>query len=340
MIFTTIEEIKEYFKLHSVEDDHLKKEIKKLMQKHHPDPTNNGEFESPEQKEKYLRLSEALNFLSQKNTSLLLRDDLKALTKKVNDLALTQNKNIGRENIKQEEKQLSQVLNESIQTFHNRNRFPKISSLIFAAVVSAIWAFPNTVKDNPSLSFLYENHQTFTVVWIFILVISIIFWFTLKTIEARDEEIKKSYKIEAIQNQMFILFTNWLVAHRRFDYSKNREREDKTVLRFSKDDLSSFLINDYPHLKNYKRLQGLPNYEIVDEIRTFSAEKRKLNSNLFNDAVYKMINGNFLPKAGEIDIETSQLIVELIVQRLLAKNIIELSTEKSLSDIYKYEFNY
>ncbi|WP_282018156.1 hypothetical protein [Salegentibacter mishustinae] len=337
MTFTTIDEIKDHFQLQSVTDEELKKEIKKLMKKHHPDPSGNGTFKSEKNKKDYLLLGEAFEFLSKKNNSLTLKNEIQSLTKIVNELALTQQNNQQEKKVNSGEKKLRQAINGSIKDFHSKNKFPKISSLVIAGVISAIWAFPNSLKDNPTLSFLYENHQYFTIVWLSVLIFSVLLWFIIKTIETKDEQIKKTLKVESVQNQIFILFTRWKVISNNLIDTEANFFSGPILLRFSKDELSSFLLNEYHILKKY-HLTKLSGFRALKELENIKENERRLNPNLFNSAVYQMVNFRFLPRAGELDIETSQLISDLIIERLEMKEIIKSNEIKSLSTEYIYEF--
>ncbi|MFN8143536.1 MAG: hypothetical protein U0073_03865 [Bacteroidia bacterium] len=124
---------------------------------------------------------------------------------------------------------------------------------------------------------------------------------------------------------------------------KNYEvKDNKRVVKFCKDDLISFLITRFEILQRHLRgTENLPDYEITKKIHEFEEDniysierRRKRALTPFN------ILDSFLPIPGEINMEIAQLICDLLIERLNAKDVIMKSNEKKLSDYYEYEDEY
>lgn len=335
MNFNSLDEIVSHFELDDHDAEEVKKELKKLIKKVHPD-RNHGDFKNEKDKELFMEIQAALEFLEGNvNTSLATKNDITALTKVLKDLAVTRKDEVVAESIAKKGSSLTTKLQDSITAFHKQNTTPKITSIVATTIITALWVFPSTVKDHPLLGALYHYNKEFTIVWLFSLFTMGLLWLRIKSSERRDEQIKRSYKLEATQNFIFSLFTKWMSAnHRNFSI-----RDNKRVISFSKDDMISFLITRYNFFQ--RRLRGTENrhhFEIekiikdLEEGGIFDEDNRR-RSPLY--PFYRLTS--FLPKPGEIDLEIAQLICDLIIDRLNAKGAIIKSATKSLSDIYEYE---
>jgi hypothetical protein len=335
MDFKSLDEIISHFELDNNDVEDLKKELKNLIKKIHPD-RNKGEFKNDEDKDLYMEIQDALEFLEGSGrTSLATNNDITALAKVLKDLATTRKDEVAAESIEKKGSSLTTKLQDSITAFHKQNTTPKITSIVATTLITGLWIFPSTVKDHPLLGALYQYNKEFTIIWLFSLFAMGLLWLRIKSAERRDEQIKRSYKLESTQNFIFSLFTKWMCANHK-NYSIN---ENKRVILFSKDDLISFLINRYNFLQ--RQLRGTENkhqFEIEKIIKDIEKEgvfdednHRKSPFNPFYQAT------SFLPKPGEIDLEIAQLICDLIIDRLNAKGAITKSAAKSLSDIYEYE---
>ncbi|MES2838050.1 MAG: hypothetical protein V4667_11040 [Bacteroidota bacterium] len=334
MDFKSIDEIISHFDLDVSEADEIKRELKSLIKKVHPDK-NHGSFKSDKDKDFYMEIQSALEFLESGNTSLATKNDITALAKVLKDLAITRKEEVATESIEKKNSSLTVKLQDSITDFHRQHSTPKITSLVITTIITALWAFPTIVKDHPLLGFLYQFNGEFTIIWITSLFAMGMLWTRIKTAERKDEAIKKNYKLESTQNAIFTLFTKWLAAN----LHHYEIREKKRYLKFSKDDLISFLTTRFNFFQ--RRLRGNENlhrYEIeklikeIEESKDFQIDYRKRNP--FH------IFFRFLPNPGEIDLEIAQMICDLIIDRLNTKGVITKSTEKSLSDIYEFEEEY
>lgn len=333
MDFKSIDDIVSHFNLNVSESEDIKRELKSLIKKVHPDK-NQGNFKSDKDKDFYMKIQLALEFLESANTSLATKNDITDLAKVLKDLAVTRKEEDASVSTEKKSSSLTVKLQDSITDFHKQNSTPKITSLVITTIITALWAFPTVVKDHPLLGVLYHFNKEFTIIWVISLFAMGILWTRIKTAERKDEAIKKNYKLESSQNAIFSLFTKWLAANHRYELIY-----DKRYLKFSKDDLISFLTTRFNYFQ--RRLRGNENlnkYEVelmfkeIEESREFQFDYRK--KNLFD------IFFRFLPTPGEIDLEIAQMICDLIIDRLNAKGVITKSTEKSLSDIYEFEDEY
>jgi hypothetical protein len=334
MEFNTLDEIIKHFNIEFTEGDDVKKELKNLIKKIHPDK-NDGEFKSETDKTKYNEIIEALGFLELNNvTSIATKNDVAALTKVLNEIVLSKKADISEEKIERKVSTLSNFIQESIKNFHNHNSTPKITSIVIATLITALWAFPNVVKDHPLLGFLYHYNKEFTIIWLFSLIYMGILWLQIKMIEQKDEEIKCSYKLESTQNNIFSLFTTWM-----YGVFKNFEiREDKRrFITFTKEDLINFLITRYAfYNRKLKGMNNLTIYEIgkvikeTEDSETFKYQLKRKN-------ISHSLFFNLLPRPGEIDLEIANLISDLIIERLFERNVIVKVNKRSLSDIYEFE---
>lgn len=329
MDFKTIEEIISHFKLNNKEVEEIKKELRNIRKNIHPDKTQ-GEFKNNEDKDIFNNIQQALDFLDQQAFTTLpaTKNDITALTTVLKEFALTRKETLDSEAISKRDSVLTSKIQESINTFHKLHTTPKITGVIITSVVTALWAFPSIVKTHPLLSVLYDFNKEFTIIWLFCLIITSFFWLKIKKIEKIDKEIKQNFKLESTQNYIFSLFIKWMHAtDKGYEFL-----DEKHVYHFCKDDLIRFLLTRYEILQSYLRnTDNLRYYEIIRKISDFEDDSNKLNYKKKPTLLF-----NYLPVPGEINMEIAQLICDLIIDRLNAKEVIIKSKEKSLSDYYEY----
>ena len=340
MKFNSLEEIREHFELDSMDFKSVKKVLKKRIKKVHPDE-NNGDFKSFEKEKKYHEIHSALEFLKNAATDSLSvpQTDLSKITDAINKLVKLQTEDTTQKQIKKKDTNLDNIIDSSVETFTRKTSGLKITGIAITIALTALWSFPSVVKEHPILSILYEYHNQFTIIWILTLIITAIIWIKIKSIENLDKQIKSSYKVESIQNQMFTLFIYWF----RTEYRNTDFRDEKMYVKFSKDDLANFLINDYDYLEKRlsKDLDGRQRMNEVEEIKKKRKEERGRKNPLLLLAMISMFDTfDFFEKPGEIDLETAQTISDLIMERLKSRSLIVLSKDKSLSDKFEYEFRY
>lgn len=335
MDFKSIDEIISKFNLDSNDGDEIKKQLKLLIKEIHPDK-NSGNFRNKEDEDLFHDVQSAIEFIDSQHSkhSLITRTEIASLTKVLNEIVSTRKEQTHSQVIERKDASLSVKLQDSVQSFHKRHTTPKISSAVVTIIMTALWTFPSLVKEHPLLSFLYTYYKEFTIFWVGSLVFTGLIWIRIRASERHDEEIKKSYKLEATQNYIFSLFVKWLRNNpRHFDI-----RDKKLVIKFSKDNMMDFLTTRYNLLTHYLgRTTSLNDYEITERIQHF--EEDKVYRHMRLRTPFSILN-SILPTPGQIDLEIAQLISDLTIERLLNKGLLQKVDGKSLSDLYEYEDDY
>jgi len=109
--------------------------------------------------------------------------------------------------VSNKETQLSSEIGRSIENYSSRLKIPKIALTAITVAISAIWMFPNTVKDHPVLSrFINFESMTISIIWLYILFGAVFFWFITWRKEESNKEFQESLKTESIQNSLFTKF--------------------------------------------------------------------------------------------------------------------------------------
>jgi hypothetical protein len=150
--FKSLDEIISRFNLDAKDAEVVKKQLKNLIKKFHPDTNGeNGNFSTENDKNIFLEIKSAIEFLdgNQSTTTLATKNDITSLTKVLNELALSNKEEIVNKNIESKKSSLTTKLNESVIAYHKDHSSPKITSLVVASILTALWAFPNVVKDHP-----------------------------------------------------------------------------------------------------------------------------------------------------------------------------------------------
>ncbi len=198
--YTTIESIKSEF---SINDDDIEVIRSKLRSKQisiHPDK-NGGVFTNDEDEKYFHKLSKAIEFIdsSEKKNALVSVSAVTDLTKAVTELVKSQSST--------KNNALSEQVSSSIESYKSRLKLPKIALSIISIAVTAIWLFPNTVKEHPVLSkWIDFSDQWTNVVWIYILFTAVAFWLLTWRNEERQKHFQESLKTELVQNRLFLSF--------------------------------------------------------------------------------------------------------------------------------------
>ena len=339
MKFNCLNDIIEYFKLstNSVED--IEKELKVLLKPLHPDSNQSDKFKNAREEKLYYEIRSALDFLDEnKNVnSLTTKDEITALVEIVKTLTLVKEEKTKEDLIEKKEVVLTGKIQESIKIFHKSYSVPKITSLVLTGILTAMWLFPTTVKEHPVLSSIFKNSENsyiFVFFSFFSLFITSMIWIKVKVTEKRDNEIKSSYKLESTQNNIFSHFIKWKIV--MFEKHKIDEKNGYVNVRFCRDDLIDFLINQYSLISRYMRLKRLNEFDEKYlwenlEFQNYCKDRYKHFKNNSSQSI------NFFPIVGEITLEIAQLVSDLIIERLKLKEIIVKSNEKNLSDYYEYK---
>lgn len=332
MIFNSIKDVLDHFNIETSDPDKLKRKLKKLIKHIHPD-TNNGEFKSDEDKKTFMEIQSALEFLEiTPRSEIVLRNEITELTKIVKDLSTNKTSQILKQDLEQKNTYLESKIKDSVILFNKEQSTTKLTSIIVTTALTALWAFPSLVKDHPLLKFLYEYNREFTVIWLNSLVLTGLVWTKIKRIEKKDELLKRKYRLESTQNTIFDLFLLWLET----DYNNYDFQNDIGYLKFSKDQLIHFLLDKYQlydkALGNYKMISK---YELSRKIKEIEE-----NIDYYKSKNHLTVYSKIFPRPGEIDLEIAQTICDLIIDRLLSKELVQVFSKKSLSDIYLIKKDY
>lgn len=195
--FTTLDQIKEEFKIAEETPEAIREKLRLQQSLIHPD-RNAGKFTSEEDEKLFHRLAGAIEFIDHRNDpgALVSVSVVTDLTKAVTELVKAQSPrppNILYEQIRDE-----------IRSYRSRFRFPTIALSAITVVLSAVWIFPNTIKEHPILgNWLDPSSNIFAIMWLYALLITVVFWVLVWWREERQREFQESLKTEMVQNRIF-----------------------------------------------------------------------------------------------------------------------------------------
>ncbi len=179
---------------------------------------------------------------------------------------------------------------------------PKVSSTVIATILSFLWLFPSTIAEHPILSkYLTADNLLFTGIWLYSIMFSGIYWLTAKTREDKIDSAVKRLNLESVQNRLFKSFIQLET------YSQERTK----VLRFTKDDFIEYLTNLDMITLDYS--PGRLRRSLADILWFMPTRKRNIN------------------------LELSQILADIIIERVVGRGLIEVEKGKGLSDTYLYE---
>ena len=165
------------------------------------------------------------------------------------------------------------------------------------------------------------------MVWVGSLLFLALFWVYLKRHENIDEQRKQEYKLDVSQSEMFDLFAKFMHEN---NFSSVSYEENGKYLEFSKGDFFNFIHNYYFVLKKVL----LRNPEFLSNYDDGKYRKYALERNLKFLANRKKI---FSPP-GEIDISTAQELTDIIIKKLMDRNLVEVQ-QTALTDKFRYKLN-
>lgn len=334
MDFKSLDEIKVHFGITSDETNEIRKElIKRLASEDaHPDKTG-GSFKSNIQQRNHDELSNAIEFIDNLRTDLVVsREEWGQLQKTIKELVVLKET----ENLKTKEqftKLLENHIDNSVVSFQKRHYTIKISSFVATTVITAIWLFPSIIKTHPILSkILILDSIPFTVIWIFSLLFVGYIWIYSKIIEHQDKMMKMNYSIDTTQSIIFKLFCAWLRASKY----KNYDHETKTH-NFSRDDLFNFILNHYEKMfKEFGEFIDMSEWELYLKISEKYKDKKELIIINGKNNITKRI-ALFFTRPGEIDIDLAHKLTDTMLEKLLIRNVIELNKKLAFHDTFKYQ---
>jgi hypothetical protein len=192
-----LEQIKEEFGIVENTPETIRERLRQQQSLIHPD-RNEGKFVSDADANLFHRLADAIEFIDNRNDrgALVSVQVVTDLAKAVTDLVKAQSpppSNI-----------LYDQIRDDISSYHSRFKFPKIALSTITAALSAVWIFPNIIKDHPILSkWLDPSSTAFAAIWFAALLITVDFWVLLWWKEERQREFQESLKTEMVQNRIF-----------------------------------------------------------------------------------------------------------------------------------------
>lgn len=299
MQFTDIEQVKRKFRVDGTTLEEIRKQLRQLLKEVHPD-TNHGSFASQEDEKKYHQIKDAISFIDEqrpKDTSIALRSE-------IHELLLEIRKIVPKTAQVDFERKLDTIIENDIKMFKMKHKFPKITTAVISAVISALWLFPNSIRGHPILSrFIDLQSPFFAAFWFLCLLFTASYWLVTAYQENREKQFKKYLKLETVQNQIFRDFL-------RFQTYKPKDESTDTVKKFEKDDLIRYI-------RNFESIEN-PILRLGKERLTIQLQRN--------------VKLHYL--GGHIDTELAQSLADTILQRILLKGVIEKDLKKSLSDIY------
>jgi len=203
--FSSVEMIMEQFGIDEESIDELRSKLRRMQTEYHPDK-NGGSFIDENSERKYHELDKAISYIdsiNKKNTDLVTISAVTGLTKAVTAMMAAQNETSSKDTL------LFSEINRSIESYHSRLKAPRIALTAITLAISAIWMFPNTVKEHPVLSNLINfDSMSTNIVWFYMLIISVVFWIITWRREELTKERQESLKTESVQNRIFTHFIN------------------------------------------------------------------------------------------------------------------------------------
>lgn len=238
MLFTDINQIRREFGIDQQKPKDIRLHLRALQGELHPDRTG-GEFQEGGDKERFLRISEALDYLEKteiNENALVPVSVMTDLVKVMRDLVPVQ-----------QEKGAEAVLNSSVAnklaTLHTNFRTPRITTSALSIVLSSIWLFPKQIADHPVLGhYLDPSSRSFSLLWLNSIIITSMIWVLTSMQEEKRKRFLGAIKTEIWQNERFMRF----IKDINFDEDdKRRFTKDSFVrdLRWQQRLKPSFILN-------------------------------------------------------------------------------------------------
>lgn len=201
MDFENIQQIQQAFNLTEDNAEGLRKQLRNLQASLHPDK-HGGDFASPIDKEMFIQIEDAIRFLDEKQheqTALVPLSTVLELVKIIRDSSPPA--------YRASDELLSAQISSQIKEIKTQNIEQKITLTAVTTVLTAIWLFPSTIKDNPFLGYITADPMQktlFTGLWLASLVATGLFWIKTWRGEDRQKRVYSSLRTENFQNQLFL----------------------------------------------------------------------------------------------------------------------------------------
>lgn len=157
-------------------------------------------------------------------------------------------------------------------------------------------------------------------------------WIYTKTIEKKDSILKQNFLLDSTQDDIFKLFCAWIrnVNYKNFD-------SDKKTYNFSRNQLYNFILNHYKSLnKEYEEITELSDIDLYLKIATDYKGAKELLVYTKSDSLKDRLLF-FFNKPGEIDIELANNLTDIMIEKLLFREMIKIENKQAFSDIYSYK---
>lgn len=252
-----LEEIK---KAYDITDDEslteIKVKLKGVLKEMHPD-NNEGECDI----NSFVKVMEDLKYIEdeigREQTKKELMDSTSTLMGILRDPTIME-----LYSAKERRQELQVKLEKSVEQEGNRikTRFrtKKYSLAGISGVITFLWLFPQQIMEHPLVQALFENvwqsnlvlSLTLTVIWLYVLCFTVIFWMHTARIENVEKQILENIKIESIQNKIFMNFIF--------------ETESEKI--FSKQIFMNYIINDITEMVNVSITRNLKKIPICEDV--------------------------------------------------------------------------
>jgi hypothetical protein len=246
--YNSIDQIKKDFEIYDDDLEILRNKINEVRVKFHPDRTN-GSFLNESDKLTYYKANNAISFIDKltNNRQLLVIETMTGLLKVVTQ-------SINKPNIVNAEDKVESTVNFAIQTYRSPQFIPRISLAALTIVVTFLYAFPVSIKDNPFLSkYISPSNNVFVMLWFELLLTTIVLWSISYTNEERDKRRLSLLKVESIQNSFFKKFI-------KTTFIDKAESSGE----FSKDDLYKFINKEVTSNDKEKLLSKLLSSQVIN----------------------------------------------------------------------------
>lgn len=200
--YSSISQILADFSIEEESPESIRAKLRSMQSSIHPDRCG-GNFASKEDEALFHKMSEAIQFLDHKTESdaLVPISAVTDLTNAVAELVKSQRSDTPYS--------LSEQIKGNIESYQSRFKLPKIALSAITIALSAVWLFPNTIKEHPILGDWFDiSDPFFKLVWFFILCFTVLYWILSWVKEEKQKSFQESLKTEMIQNKIFYRFLN------------------------------------------------------------------------------------------------------------------------------------
>lgn len=204
MPFENIDQIKKEFNFTEDDPKEIRKKLRRLMVRWHPDKHGGESGISPKTRDKFLKANEADQFLENyisKQTAIVPTSETTELIKLVRDLVITNKKDNETTN---SEVRLSEHIDHGVNQLGKQYLAPKITVSAITTALTFLWLLPDTINEHSVLSnYINVTNQDFFKVWAMSLVLTIIVLYGTSISEDRQKRFQSGLKTELFQNNVF-----------------------------------------------------------------------------------------------------------------------------------------